>query len=141
MQSVLMLVRQINEGRAETENELVRLVSREGNLKAQEAVAETMELRPLFPWRGLGIMKNSALQIRSEYAEYDAERKFSVDLPEPKENKACLCGLILQGISRPVDCTLFGKACTPDHPVGSCMVSSEGACAAYFLYKRHRETA
>jgi hydrogenase expression/formation protein HypD len=135
MNSVLMLVRQVNEGRSNVENELTRLVSKEGNKKAQDAVNETMELRSEFPWRGLGIMHNAALKIRKEYSDYDAELRFKVNLPEPKENKACLCGSILQGIHRPVDCPLFGKSCTPEHPVGSCMVSSEGACAAYYLYK------
>ena len=138
MQAVLMLVRQLNDGRAEVENEYTRVVTREGNLKAQALVAETMELRPSFEWRGLGEVPYSALRIKAEFADFDAERRFRIETPPIKENKACQCGAILRGAKKPTDCKVFGTVCTPETPIGSCMVSSEGACAAYYTYGRFR---
>ena len=138
MQAVLMLVRQLNDGRAEVENEYTRVVTREGNLKAQALVAETMELRSSFEWRGLGEVPYSALRIKAEFADFDAERRFRVETPLIKENKLCQCGAILRGAKKPTDCKVFGTACTPETPIGSCMVSSEGACAAYYTYGRFR---
>ncbi|MFA6921009.1 MAG: hydrogenase formation protein HypD [Gallionella sp.] len=140
MQAILMLVRQINEGRAEVENEFTRAVTREGNLKAQELVAEVFELRDVFEWRGLGSVPNSALKLRAEYAAFDAELKFKIDYVAVADNKACECAAILRGQMRPQQCKIFGTVCTPENPVGSCMVSSEGACAAHYSYGRFRET-
>jgi hydrogenase expression/formation protein HypD len=134
--SILMLVRQINEGRCAVENEFTRAVTLDGNAKAKEMVAEVFELRSSFEWRGLGMVPYSALRIRREYSEFDAEVRFAITTPPILEHKGCLCGLILRGAKKPTDCPLFGKGCTPQRPVGSCMVSSEGACAAYYNYGR-----
>ena len=138
MQSVLMLIRQINEGRAEVENEYTRVVTRDGNRKAQALVAEVLELRPTFEWRGLGEVPDSALRIRDAYADFDAEKRFAVSEKQSREVKSCECPAILRGVKKPTDCKLFGTICTPDNPIGSCMVSSEGACAAYWTYGRFR---
>ncbi len=139
MQAILMLVRQVNDGRAEVENEFTRAVTREGNAKAQALVAEVFELRKRFEWRGLGEVPYSALQIRADYAAFDAERRFDLDYTAAPDNKACECGAILRGVKRPLDCKLFGTACTPETPMGACMVSSEGACAAHYTYGRHKD--
>ncbi len=141
MQSALMLIRQLNEGRHEVENEYTRVVSRDGNLKAQALVAEVFELRRRFEWRGLGEVPYSALRIKRCYAEFDAERRFAVTLAPAAEVRGCECPRILRGVKKPVDCRLFGSVCTPDNPMGSCMVSSEGACAAYWSYGRFRQPA
>ena len=138
MQSVLMLIRQINEGRAEVENEYARVVTRDGNLKAQGLVDEVLELRDTFEWRGLGWVPESALKIREAYAAFDAEKRFVVAEKQSREVKSCECPSILRGVKKPTDCKLFGATCTPDNPIGSCMVSSEGACAAYWTYGRFR---
>ena len=139
MQAILMLIRQVNDGRAAVENEFTRAVTREGNLKAQQIVDEVFMLRDDFEWRGLGTVPSSALKLRPEYAAFDAELKFNVDYVPVPDNKACECGAILRGEKRPQDCKIFGTACTPDNPIGSCMVSSEGACAAHYTYGRFRE--
>lgn len=139
MQAILMLIRQVNDGRAAVENEFTRAVTREGNLKAQDIVAEIFELRESFEWRGLGSVPFSALKLRPAFAAFDAELKFNVDYITVPDNKACECGAILRGEKRPQECKIFGTACTPDNPVGSCMVSSEGACAAHYTYGRFRE--
>jgi hydrogenase expression/formation protein HypD len=141
MQAILMLVRQVNEGRAVVENQFARVVDRDGNLKAQALVAEVFELRREFEWRGLGTVPYSALKIRGDYAAWDAERKFALAYRTVPDNKACECGAILRGLKRPTDCKLFGGACTPETPMGSCMVSSEGACAAHYSYGRFRDRA
>ena len=141
MQSIHMLILQINEGRAEVENQYIRAVTRLGNLKAQGIVAEVFERRPEFEWRGLGIVPDSALAIRAEFAQFDAESRFSLHYVPVADNRACECGSILRGVAEPTDCKLFGRACTPESPIGSCMVSSEGACAAYYQYGRFRNTA
>ena len=141
MQAVLMLVRQINEGRAEVENEFTRAVTREGNVKAQALVSEVFELRRSFEWRGLGVVPYSALRIRDAYAEHDAERRFDLQTRSVADNKACECGAILRGVRQPRDCKVFGTVCTPESPIGSCMVSSEGACAAYYSYGRFKDMA
>lgn len=133
MQAILMLIRQINENRAEVENQYVRVVSREGNLNAQKCVAEVFELRSLFEWRGLGSVPYSSLRIKNTYFEFDAEKRFEVKNNIAIDHKSCQCGAIIRGVKTPTDCKLFGKICTPDNPVGPCMVSSEGACGAYFL--------
>jgi len=139
LQAVLMLVRQINQGRAEVENEFSRAVTRDGNTKAQALVAEVFELRPWFEWRGLGRMANSALAIRSDFAAFDAERRWAVPDVGVPDHPACDCGLILRGQRKPAECRLFGTVCTPDNPIGSCMVSAEGACAAHWTYGRFRD--
>jgi len=141
MQSVLQLVRQVNEGRAEVENEYTRAVTPEGNKKAQALTEEVFELRDMFEWRGLGSVPNSALQIRPHLSAYDAEKRFPLDLPTPTENKACACGEILRGEKSPTDCKIYGNPCTPENPLGACMVSSEGACAAHWTYGRFRDAA
>lgn len=140
MQAILMLVRQVNEGRAEVENEFARAVTREGNLAAQRAVADVFELRERFEWRGLGEVPFSALKIRPAYARFDAERRFGLAYTRVPDHKQCECGAILRGVKRPQDCKLFGSVCTPENPMGSCMVSSEGACAAHYSYGRFRDT-
>ncbi|TVP90164.1 MAG: hydrogenase formation protein HypD [Thioalkalivibrio sp.] len=134
LQSVLMLVRQLNEGRAEVENQFSRAVTREGNLKAQGLVAEVFELRERFEWRGLGEVPYSALRIREAYRDFDAEVRFDLPYRSVPDHKACDCGAILRGVKQPQDCKVFGTVCTPDNPLGSCMVSAEGACAAYYTY-------
>lgn len=138
MQSALMLIRQLNEGRYEVENEYTRVVTRDGNRKAQALVAEVFELRRSFEWRGLGLVPYSALQVKSAYAQQDAERRFSVPPVRASDVQGCECPSILRGAKKPTDCKLFGTVCTPDNPMGSCMVSSEGACAAYWSYGRFR---
>ena len=139
MQAILMLVRQVNEGRAHVENEFTRAVTPAGNLKAQALVSEVFELRPSFEWRGLGEVPYSALKIRGAFASFDAERRFDLSYTPVPDNKACECGAILRGVKRPTDCKIFGTVCTPENPVGSCMVSSEGACAAHYTYGRFRD--
>ena len=139
MQAILMLVRQVNEGRAHVENEFTRAVTPEGNLKAQALVSEVFELRPSFEWRGLGEVPYSALKIREAFAGFDAERRFDLSYTPVADNKACECGAILRGVKKPTDCKIFGTVCTPENPVGSCMVSSEGACAAHYTYGRFRD--
>jgi len=141
MQAILMLVRQVNEQRAEVENEFARAVTRDGNRKAQDLVAEVFELRREFEWRGLGLVPYSALKIRAEFAEFDAEKRFPLTYRPVADNRACECGAILRGVKRPWDCKLFGTVCTPETPMGSCMVSSEGACAAHYTYGRFRAVA
>jgi hydrogenase expression/formation protein HypD len=138
MQSALMLIRQLNEGRHEVENEYTRVVTREGNRKAKALVAEVFELRRAFEWRGLGLVPYSALRIKQAYARFDAERRFDIPAVQAGEVKGCECPAIIRGVKQPTDCKLFGTVCTPDNPMGSCMVSSEGACAAYWSYGRFR---
>lgn len=139
MQAILMLVRQVNEGRAHVENEFSRAVDRDGNLGAQQKVSEVFELRPTFEWRGLGEVPYSALKIRPAFAQFDAERRFGLGYTPVADNKACECGAILRGVKQPTDCKIFGTVCTPENPVGSCMVSSEGACAAHYAYGRFKD--
>ncbi len=141
MQAILMLVRQLNDGRAEVENEFSRAVTRGGNLKAQALVAEVFELRRSFEWRGLGEVPYSGLRIKAKYGAFDAERRFAVEYRSVADSRACECGAILRGVKRPQDCKIFGTVCTPENPVGSCMVSSEGACAAHYTYGRFRDAA
>lgn len=139
LQAVRMLVRQVNSGRAEVENEFTRAVTRDGNAAAIRVVAEVMEPRASFEWRGLGEVPTSALQIRAEYASWDAEKCFDLPYRAVPDHKQCDCGAILRGVKRPTDCKLFGTVCTPESPMGSCMVSSEGACAAHYSYGRFRD--
>ena len=137
--AIRMLIRQVNEGRAEVENEFVRAVDRDGNRKAQALMDEVFELRESFEWRGLGTLPLSARRLRAAFAEFDAERRFPVEYRPVADHKGCACSEILRGIKRPQDCKLFGTACTPENPIGSCMVSSEGACAAHYTYGRYKD--
>lgn len=136
LHSILLLIRQLNENRCEVENQYKRAVNVEGNLKTQELMVETLKLRASFEWRGLGWIPNSALQIKEEYRSYDAEYRFELPPSTGTEHKACECGAVLRGVKKPTDCKLFAKVCTPENPLGSCMVSSEGACAAVYAYGR-----
>jgi len=139
LQAILMLVRQVNEGRAEVENEFIRAVTPTGNRNAQALMDEVFELREAFEWRGLGTMPLSALRIREAYRAFDAEHRFNLAYKAVPDNKACECGAILRGVKEPKDCKIFGTVCTPENPIGSCMVSSEGACAAHYTYGRFRD--
>ncbi|GMB96398.1 Hydrogenase expression/formation protein HypD [Helicobacter sp. NHP22-001] len=136
LDGILRIVRQALKKQTLLEIQYSRAVSFEGNLKAQSLIAETMQVRENFEWRGLGEIPFSAMQMRPEFADFDAETVFAEFLPKASalEPKNCLCGEILKGLAKPLDCTLFNKACTPSHPVGACMVSAEGACAAYYKY-------
>ena len=136
IQTTYMVVKQLSEGRAEVENQYTRVVRPEGNVKALEAMARTMELRPFFEWRGLGFITHSALKLRPEFAPWDAELRYEVPGLRVADPKACQCGEVLKGVIKPWECKVFGTACTPETPIGTCMVSPEGACAAYFSYGR-----
>jgi len=140
LQAIVMLLRQLREGRAEVENQYTRVVPWEGNRAALRAMAEVFQLRPYFEWRGLGFISQSALRIRDEFAPWDAEQVFSVAGVRVTDPKAAQCGEVLKGVLKPVQCKLFGRECTPEHPVGALMVSSEGSCAAYFNYE-HRKAS
>jgi hydrogenase expression/formation protein HypD len=139
LQSIVMLLRQLNQDQRKVENQYRRAVPWEGNRSALKAMAEVFELRPYFEWRGLGFISQSALRIRESYAEWDAERRFSVPGVRVTDPKAAQCGEVLKGVLKPAQCKLFGKECTPEHPIGALMVSSEGSCAAYYNYE-HRKT-
>jgi hydrogenase expression/formation protein HypD len=139
MQSALMLIGQINQGQARVENQYRRAVTRDGNLKAQALMAEVFRPRETFEWRGLGFLPGSALRIAEAYAEFDAEQRFPVAPGTSREIKGCECPSVLRGVMEPTDCKLFGTVCTPENPMGACMVSSEGACAAYWSYGRFRQ--
>ena len=136
LQSVYLLMRQLHEGRAEVENQYTRVVREDGNPLALRALAQTMELRPTFEWRGLGFISQSALKLRDAFADWDAELRYAVPRVRVADPKACQCGEVLKGVIKPWECKVFGTACTPDRPIGTCMVSSEGACAAYYNYGR-----
>ena len=137
LQSVLMLLRQLAEGRCEVENQYRRVVSGTGNRRALELLREVFVVRPHFEWRGLGFIAQSALAIAPEFAPWDAELHYEVPGVRVADPKACQCGEVLKGALRPWECKVFGTACTPETPIGTCMVSSEGACAAYYNYGRH----
>jgi len=141
LQSLVMILRQLKEGRAEVENQYARVVPWEGNIPALRAMAEVFELRPYFEWRGLGFISQSALKIRDGYAQWDAERRFSLPGVRVTDPKAAQCGEVLKGVLKPHQCKLFGRECTPEHPIGALMVSSEGACAAYYNYARRKAPA
>jgi len=141
LQSILMLVRQLNEGRADIENQYTRAVTPTGNPRAQAAVSEVFELRPSFEWRGLGAIPESALGIAEAYRHYDAEHRFNMTYQAAAGTRGCECPAVLRGAKKPTDCKLFATSCTPESPLGSCMVSDEGACAAYFTYGRFRQEA
>ncbi len=136
LQSIHMVVSQIAEGRAEVENQYRRLVSSDGNAAALAALTDVFEPREHFEWRGLGSIPSSGLGFREAYARFDAERHFAVPALKVKDPAACQCGEVLRGTLKPWECKVFGTACTPETPIGACMVSSEGACAAYYNYGR-----
>ncbi|WP_248959237.1 hydrogenase formation protein HypD [Sphaerisporangium perillae] len=136
LQSVYQNLVQLAEGRAEVENQYGRVVPWDGNAKALAVINEVMELRPHFEWRGLGFISESALCVREPYAEFDAERIFRIPGGRVADPKACQCGEVLKGVLKPWECKVFGTACTPETPIGTCMVSSEGACAAYYNFGR-----
>jgi len=137
LQSIVMLLRQINEGRCEVENQYTRAVADQGNPRALAILGQVFELRPHFEWRGLGFISQSALKLRPEFEQFDAEVKFAVPGVRVADPKACQCGEVLKGVIKPWECKVFGTACTPETPIGTCMVSSEGACAAYYNYGRY----
>jgi hydrogenase expression/formation protein HypD len=136
MESIYMIVKQFNEQRSDLEVQYKRLVSFDGNLKAQNLIHHYFEKVDLFKWRGIGHIPSSALKLREEFAALDAEVIYKEILPyeEINDHKLCICGDILRGLAKPHDCTVFGTACKPTSPLGSCMVSSEGSCAAYYKY-------
>jgi hydrogenase expression/formation protein HypD len=136
LQSVYLLLGQLAEGRSEVENQYARVVPWDGNRIALSAIGQVMRLRPYFEWRGLGFISHSALGMAEEYARYDAERIFDIPGVRIADPKACQCGEVLKGVLKPWECKVFGTACTPETPIGTCMVSSEGACAAYYNFGR-----
>jgi hydrogenase expression/formation protein HypD len=141
LQSIAMLLRQFRDGRSEVENQYTRAVRWDGNRAALRAMAEVFELRPYFEWRGMGFISQSALAIRESYGEWDAERRFSIPGVRITDPKAAQCGEVLKGVLKPPQCKIFGKECTPEHPIGALMVSSEGACAAHYNYEFRNERA
>jgi len=134
LEAIAMIIDQLSDRRAEVENQYARVVRDEGNPVALRAIADTMTLRPWFEWRGLGSINHSALQLSERYAEFDAELRFDVPGVRVADPKACQCGEVLKGVLKPWECKVFGTACTPETPIGTCMVSSEGACAAYYNF-------
>ncbi len=141
LQSILMLIRQLNDDRAEVENQYTRAVTGTGNERAQALMTKVLCRRPSFEWRGLGEIPDSALEIAPAYRRFDAEERFAMTYMAARGTKSCACPDILRGAKKPTDCKLFSTACTPDNPLGSCMVSDEGACAAYYSYGRFREAS
>jgi hydrogenase expression/formation protein HypD len=136
LQSVQMILAQLRAGRCEVENQYSRVVPHEGNIRALTCMSEVFALRPHFEWRGLGFISQSALRLSDAYADLDAERRYSVPGVRVADPKACQCGEVLKGVIKPWECKVFGSACTPEHAIGTCMVSPEGACAAYYNYGR-----
>ncbi len=134
LQTVWMVLKQIAEGRCEIENQYNRVVPENGNAAALGAVSRVFELREFFEWRGLGSIDHSGVRLRQAYARYDAERKFTVPAVKIADPKSCQCGEVLKGVIKPWECKVFGKACTPEAPLGALMVSTEGACAAYYQF-------
>jgi hydrogenase expression/formation protein HypD len=135
LQSILFLLRQLKDGRAEVENQYKRSAAPEGNPIAKALLEEVFEPSDV-PWRGLGVIPGSGLSFRPEYREQDARARLPVEIEPPREHQACLCGEIMRGVKRPPECPLFAQSCTPEDPKGSCMVSEEGSCATYFKYAR-----
>ncbi len=133
LQSIIMLVNQMQTNKPAVEIQYTRVVKPEGNLKAKEIIDEVFE-HTSANWRGLGLLENSALKLRKKYIEFDAEHKFAINAEETREAKGCICGLVLKGIKKPNDCKLFSSVCSPENPVGACMVSSEGACNVYYRF-------
>ncbi|MGV8084552.1 MAG: hydrogenase formation protein HypD [Coriobacteriia bacterium] len=136
LQGIYMLLKQLEEGRAEVEIAYHRGVSPEGNPTAREIIDRVFEPTDA-NWRGIGVIPGTGLKIRPEFSAFDAEQRIAIAPPEPRAIKGCQCGEVLRGVILPFQCRLFGKACTPEHPIGPCMVSSEGSCAAYYRYTDH----
>jgi hydrogenase expression/formation protein HypD len=134
MHGLYLCIRQLEEGRAEVENQYARCVPREGNLKARELVTQVFTIVPR-KWRGIGQIPHSGLGLREQYTQFDAEQRFGLADHKVEEPTACISGLVLQGVRKPFECPAFGVQCTPEHPLGATMVSSEGACAAYYRYR------
>lgn len=135
LRGIYLLLRQIKENRPRVENEYSRVATWEGNQQAQKLIEQVLEPSDA-EWRGIGRIEGSGLDIRPAYQAFDAQKRFEVEVEPTRENPACICGQVMKGISKPFDCQLFGTVCTPENPVGSCMVSSEGTCAAYYKYER-----
>jgi hydrogenase expression/formation protein HypD len=140
LQSIVMLLRQLQQGEAKVENQYKRVVPWEGNRAALRAMADVFQLRPYFEWRGLGFISQSSLRIRDCYAQWDAEQRFDIPGIRVTDPKAAQCGEVLKGVLKPAQCKLFGRECTPENPIGALMVSSEGSCAAYYNYE-HRKSS
>jgi len=140
LEGVLMVVEQMESGRAEVENQYSRVLARGGNHPARERIAKVFEVGDR-KWRGVGMIPQSGLQLREEFRDLDAEHRFNVEAIDTMEPAVCIAGQILQGIKKPHDCPAFGTECTPQHPLGATMVSAEGACAAYYAYGRHLKDA
>jgi hydrogenase expression/formation protein HypD len=140
LQSIVMILRQLQAGDARVENQYRRVVPWEGNRAALTAMADVFQLRPFFEWRGMGFISQSALRIKDDYTAWDAEARFHIPGLRVTDPKAAQCGEVLKGVLKPAQCKLFGCECTPEHPVGALMVSSEGSCAAYYNYE-HRKAA
>jgi hydrogenase expression/formation protein HypD len=139
LEGTLMALRQLEQGRAEVENQYSRVVKRQGNPVAVDLVNKVFEVCDR-KWRGVGSIPNSGYKLRSEFRDYDAERLFDLKEIATKESEICISGLVLSGVKKPNDCPAFGKQCTPEHPLGATMVSAEGACAAYYTYGRHLQS-
>jgi hydrogenase expression/formation protein HypD len=135
LQGIYMLVKQLEEGRWEVENQYSRAVRREGNLPAQDVVGRVFTIAPR-KWRGVGEIPDSGLRLAEEFRDFDAETRFGVQAYTAEEASECISGLVLQGRKKPFECEAFGTLCTPEHPLGATMVSNEGACAAYYRYRR-----
>jgi len=134
LQGIYMCVKQLEEGRTEVENQYARSVRREGNLQAQKIIEEVFQIIPR-QWRGIGEIAQSGFGLRSDYSKYDADQRFPAEIKSREKSSECISGLILQGIKKPDECRAFGKTCTPETPLGATMVSTEGACAAYYRYQ------
>ncbi|MBV8978646.1 MAG: hydrogenase formation protein HypD [Alphaproteobacteria bacterium] len=134
LQSIWMVLKQLDEGRCTVENQYSRVVPEDGNAVALDAIGRVFELREFFEWRGLGSIDHSGVRMRAPYAQYDAERKFAIKSIKIADPKSCQCGEVLKGVIKPWECKVFGSACTPETPLGALMVSSEGACAAYYQF-------
>jgi hydrogenase expression/formation protein HypD len=137
LQGLYMCIKQLQEGRSEVENQYERSVQRQGNIRARQLIQEVFAIGPRH-WRGMGEIPQSGLKLRPPYLEFDAERRFSLDCTSVMESAECISGLILQGLRKPPECPVFGTRCLPEHPLGAPMVSSEGACAAYYRYRSNR---
>jgi hydrogenase expression/formation protein HypD len=138
LEGVRMAVAQLESGRADVENQYARAVRRSGNRPAQERIAQVFEVTGR-AWRGIGEIPSSGLRLREGYRRFDAESRFAVEIGHVEESSECIAGLVLQGLRKPYECPAFGTRCTPDTPLGAPMVSSEGACAAYFHFGRRKE--
>jgi hydrogenase expression/formation protein HypD len=136
LDGILKTVRQLESGRSEVENQYSRVITREGNIPAQQLINKVFEVCDR-KWRGVGSIPKSGYKLQYDFREYDAERIFDVAEIDTQESPLCISGLVLKGVKKPRECPAFAKECTPEHPLGATMVSSEGACAAYYAYRRH----